>query len=556
MHDNVYFELWYFEFFFLTDVNECLKNPCQHTCTNTHGSFTCRCHSCYTKVGLKCYLRQCKINNQCYSYGSVNPSNQCQDCNSANKLAWTNNNALRCNDNVACTKNDRCSNGACSGTPFTCLVCEECYNDACRVKAGFCVINDGGTRKCFKHGAVRPGYPCQDCNSANNLAWTNNNALSCSDNKACTKNDRCSNGVCSGTPFTCLLCEECYKDTCHAKPGFCAISDGGTRKCVNGGAYRPGYPCQWCYPCNSSSTWSNLDGVACDDDNKCTRGDTCKSGQCVATPFTCNSVCHYCNGNGCSLKAGYGFVNNTCTCKIAGQDYSHKALNPSNQCQWCDLYDAAARGKSTWSNCPGGACDDQDKCTKQDTCNAGRCVGKGYSCQSSYPSSSCKRTSECVGDGTCRVIMRSRGTICRPAVDVCDQPERCDGSLGTCPHAVKDKITLTTGTVQLMDHKFKSVVSYQYFTDKLYLKISGFCVSCGQLTLKWFLLPSTSTCSTTSTVSGTFPNNNLQQTLTGLTLQVNRRYKVSIQAYDMRNNAAQLVCTGVVIIKTSNQSTG
>ena len=76
---------------------------------------------------------------------------------------------------------------------------------------------------------------------------------------------------------------------------------------------------QWCYPCNSSSTWSNLDGVACDDENKCTRGDMCKSGQCVAKPFTCDSVCHYCNGNSCSLKAGFGFANNTnCTCKIAG----------------------------------------------------------------------------------------------------------------------------------------------------------------------------------------------------------------------------------------------
>ena len=52
------------------------------------------------------------------------------------------------------------------------------------------------------------------------------------------------------------------------------------------------------------------------------------------------------------------------------------------------------------------------------------CVGQGYSCQLSDPSSSCIRTSECVGDGTCRPIMRSSGTICRPAVDVCDQPER------------------------------------------------------------------------------------------------------------------------------------
>ena len=84
----------------------------------------------------------------------------------------------------------------------------------------------------------------QDCNSANKLAWTNNNALPCGDNVACTKNDQCSNGVCSGTPFTCLPCEECHSDTCHVKPGFCAINDGGTRKCFNGGALRPGYSCQ------------------------------------------------------------------------------------------------------------------------------------------------------------------------------------------------------------------------------------------------------------------------------------------------------------------------
>ena len=133
---------------------------------------------------------------------------------------------------------------------------------------------------------------------------------------------------------------------------------------------------------------------------------------------------------------------------------------------------------------------------------------------------------------------------------------RCDGSLGTCPGSVEDKITVTTGTTQLVDQTFNSVVSYQYFTDKLYVKISGFSVSCGQLTLDWFLLPSTSTCSTTSGVNGTFPNNNAQQKLTGITLQDTKGYKVSIQAFDMRNNAPQLVCSGVVIIDTSKPHGG
>ena len=55
-------------------------------------------------------------------------------------------------------------------------------------------------------------------------------------------------------------------------------------------------------------------------------------------------------------------------------DYGHQAINPSNQCQWCDLYDPTARANSAWSNRPAVTCDDQNSCTKQDTCNAGRYV--------------------------------------------------------------------------------------------------------------------------------------------------------------------------------------
>ncbi|XP_020602178.1 neurogenic locus Notch protein-like, partial [Orbicella faveolata] len=401
-----------------SDVNECQNNPCQHTCTNTFGSFTCSCYSCYTKVGYNCDLRQCKISNRCYSYGTVNPSNQCQDCNSTSKLAWRNNNALSCSDNKACTKNDRCSNGVCSGTPFTCLPCEECYNDACRVKPGYCVINDGGTRKCFNHGDIRPGYPCQqcdsnrnnqwsynnnlqcsdnnlktkndrcsnvnecqnnpcqhtctntfgsftcscyscytkvgyncdlrqckisnrcysygtvnpsnqcqDCNSTSKLAWRNNNALSCSDNKACTKNDRCSNGVCSGTPFTCLPCEECYNDACRVKPGYCVINDGGTRKCFNHGDIRPGYPCQQC-DSNRNNQWTNNNNLQCSDNNLKTKNDRCSSGTCVGTPYNCLS-CETHDGSGCPIKSGY------CIIQHGGQRtcYAKNHYKPGNPCQ-------------------------------------------------------------------------------------------------------------------------------------------------------------------------------------------------------------------------------
>ncbi|KAJ7365966.1 hypothetical protein OS493_002705 [Desmophyllum pertusum] len=462
------------------------------TATNTHGSYYCRCYSCYTKQGTRCDLRQCRINSQCYSYNTRNPSNPCQKCHSAYKTRWTNDNSLPCSDGIACTRNDR--------APVEDALALD--SPACHAKSVtmmHVVLNQDTAQSlwedrktCFSHGNLRPGYPCQQCDSNNKHQWTNNNNLRCSDNNLRTKNDRCVNGACHG----------------------------GQRTCFAKNQYKPGNPCQWCKPGSSISTWSNRDGVACDDSNQCTRGDTCRSGQCTATPFTCNSVCQFCNGNTCSLKTGFGFVNNKCTCKIAGQDYNHQTVNPSNQFP----------------------CDDANNCTKQDTCKAGRCVGQGYSCQSSYPSSSCIRTSECVGDGTCSSIMRSNGTICRPAVDACDQSERCNGILGTCPGAVTDNIVLKMGSLQIMSSKFQSASTYQSITDRLFLKISGFSVSCGQIHLRWSVLSGTSTCSFNSHISGNLTITNVHHTLPGLTLQDNTTYKVSISASDLRDKTYQLVC--------------
>ena len=108
----------------------------------------------------------------------------------------------------------------------------------------------------------------------------------------------------------------------------------------------------------------------------------------------------------------------------AGKDYYHQQINPSNQCQWCDLHDKKTKTSSVWSNRPPVPCNDGNACTKKDLCQSGRCIGLAYTCRTSYPQSSCIQTSQCIGDGTCRNIMKSSGTICRPASDQCDQPER------------------------------------------------------------------------------------------------------------------------------------
>ncbi|PFX11922.1 hypothetical protein AWC38_SpisGene24199, partial [Stylophora pistillata] len=395
------------------------------------------------------------------------------------------------------------------------------------------------------------------CDSSRNTSWTNDNALSCDDGNACTKNDRCSAGKCIGTPLNCLSpCEECYNDACRMKSGYCLIFEKGTKTCVSDGNSRSGRPCQKCDTSKSVSTWSDNDGAACDDGNICTRSDKCSNGQCKGTPLTCNSICQTCNGNSCGLKTGYGFSNGKCKCKINGRDYDHHILNPSNPCQWCDLLDVTARASSTWSNRNGAYCDDKDKCTKRDVCNAGSCKGQSYSCQSSYPSSSCIRTSECVGDGSCRDIMRTKGTVCRSANDMCDQTETCDGRLGICPAFVVDSVTVTTGTVKIVDQNFHNTIFYQHVTDKLFVTISGFNVSCGKMNLRWFLLPGASSCSGSSLANGIIQSTNNLQTLSGLTLQDGKSYKISIAASDLRDKIQHRECSSAVIVDTSKPTHG
>ena len=290
------------------DKNECVNNPCQHTCINVPGSFTCQCHSCYTKLGVNCQLRQCKIGGGCFRYGAVNPNNQCQECQKSYETAWRYNNALSCSDNNLCTRNDRCVYGTCRGTPFKCLVCESCNGESCTVNLGFCV-NDG---KCYCNGHLRPGNPCQECNAK---AWKNNDALFCSDNNLCTRNDRCVNGTCTGIPFTCLECEGCDGSRCETKPGFCVING----KCYRHRELRPGKPCQECQ-ISRQDVWTN-NMLPCNDDNLCTRNDTCMNGTCTGTPFTCLK-CESCDGSRCKIKPGF--------CVNSGKCYTHWDPKPGN----------------------------------------------------------------------------------------------------------------------------------------------------------------------------------------------------------------------------------
>ena len=137
-------------------------------------------------VGDECWsgvcagtLANCVVNTDC------NDGKACTDdsCNpSTGQCVYTNDDTNICNDANACTTSDRCSAGLCVGTAVTCNDGKSCTDDSCNPSTG-CV-------------------------------YTNDDTNICSDGIVATTNDKCSNGVCSGTvPTTCVNPSFCRKSS-------------------------------------------------------------------------------------------------------------------------------------------------------------------------------------------------------------------------------------------------------------------------------------------------------------------------------------------------------
>ncbi|MBS2021390.1 MAG: hypothetical protein JST92_03200 [Deltaproteobacteria bacterium] len=127
-----------------------------------------------------------------------------------------------------------CSSGDSSADPGLCegVVCAA--QDACHA-AGVC---DGSTGECT-NPVVRDGTACDD-------------------GSACTRDDTCQAGVCTGgDPVVCTA-----QDQCHGV-GVC---DRDTGAC---------------------SDPALDDGSACDDGDPCTQGDTCQAGVCTGGSRVC-----------------------------------------------------------------------------------------------------------------------------------------------------------------------------------------------------------------------------------------------------------------------------
>ncbi len=346
----------------------------------------------------------CLIDGACQPDGATKPGEPCFVCQAdTSPKSWYPNDGGSCDDGDACTQGDTCQGITCVGTSYDCDDGDACTIDACTGDGGCthtqapstCVI--AGT--CYAAGTPKPDDPCLACDpTVSGSQWSPvAQGSSCDDGQPCTSDDKCSGGICQGTPYTCFDGLACTTDTCNGdgtctytpEPGKCAI-DGG---CFDDGEARPGNTCQTCQAALNPTGWiAKAPGTSCDDGQSCTFNDTCDaSGQCVGQGQDCSDG-KWCTQDDCDGQGGCVHTP-AGGCLINGTCYQPGALNPANPCQECNPNQSG----TAWSPSSGAACDDGDLCTYNDQCQSGTCVGTPHPCNDSL---SC--TSDlCDGQGGC-----------------------------------------------------------------------------------------------------------------------------------------------------------
>lgn len=385
-----------------------------------------------------------------------------------------------CNDQSACTRADTCQAGACVGAdPIVCTPSDQCHSaGACDPTSGLCSnpaapddtpCVDGNA--CTRHDVCQAGAcvgadpilcaaidPCHlagVCDSATGDCSEPEapDGTACNDNDACTLADTCTAGLCrAGSPVVCSALDACHDaGTCDAATGLCSdpvVPDGracdDANPCTRSDVCRAGAcagedptPCPARDQCHLEGTCDTAtglcsdptkpNGIACDDGDGCTRIDTCKNGNCTGlSPVVCvpidlcheAGVCDRATGTCSTPPAADGTTcddNDACTradtctegvCK--GGD--PMVCTPSDDCHLagvCNVLTGLCTNPSVPDN---SVCDDANLCTRLDRCLAGRCAGAD--------------PVVCTASDTCHLI-----GLCDPASGVCSNPVADDGAL-------------------------------------------------------------------------------------------------------------------------------
>jgi hypothetical protein len=140
----------------------------------------------------------------------------------------------KCDDGKACTK-DECSGGSCKFVPVELADAVSCDDGNPLTVGEMCAK---GTCACGFSGEIDCKYddlnPCTDdkCTSQAGCVSTPNSAK-CGDGSACTTNDTCKDGKCTGTAVACDDKNPCTQDACDPLEG-CTHKVQQGAACSNG----------------------------------------------------------------------------------------------------------------------------------------------------------------------------------------------------------------------------------------------------------------------------------------------------------------------------------
>eukprot|EP00117_Sycon_ciliatum_P019724 scpid2685/ scgid1491/ len=425
-------------------------------------------------------------------------------------------------------------------------------------------------RRCWNNAYVRTTSTiCQQCLfTSSKTAWQAHSGSRCNDNNACTKDDACRSGRCTGTRYSCpFSCTSCNGvGGCNPNRGFCLIDTSTGKRCYSEGATNPDSPqCQLCTHGSNPIQWSNRPvGTRCSNPDVCIRNSKCNSnGQCVGEDYRheCQTECQRCSSSGkCQQTKGCIASNRRCGCSIGGRCYAERQTNPSTQCQYCKLQE----NPSAWTNKENGFnCNDNNICTHTDRCVGGRCSGTAYQC-SVRKEDVCMRSNNCNGKGGCLPSFFGSEKRCYERQDACDHPTTyCTGRYAVCSVTTIKQLPggvppISLGTVTLTDHqqtvlpksttKEGEEIALTKDTGRVTIKLEGFTVPCGnvQYTTEVRAYPNTGS-SQLGSVRTTGNSGDALTVSIPVAMQHGSMYRVHVRAANIRSNTVSMTSLPLLV---------
>ncbi len=293
-----------------------------------------------------------------------------------------------CDDGNPNTVGDYCKDGACQGIAAT-----TCEASLWFEVEGVCFLCNASGDGVVPPGlSIDDGNPCTADSCGGTLAVKHEllDSVPCDDGNENTEGDTCKAGDCVGQAT-----ENCPPGDWYEIGGLCYLCDGDGQGPVNAGVtIDDGNVCTDDDCDAGDGVGHDNNSAACDDGNPQTAADICKKGTCIGKPVVCDPNLWEYDGPYWCVKCnelGTGHVSGS------GQSVSDKESCTEDKCDPLLGVTHTNLVKECW---------DSSKCTLDDHCENGKCVGTLLDCNDGSPctTDSCDSELGCVfavQDGPC-----------------------------------------------------------------------------------------------------------------------------------------------------------